>query len=173
MYATAELAKSGQDALAASEKLINENKARWRVGESRSKLDDTPTVVLEVGSLQPHIGRFGQKSHLTLTVRCIENTTAVVIDFGGEFMSSVNGRGTVRYRIDDMPAGKLRFLESNDNSALGLWRGAAAIPFIRQMLGRDRLYIEALPFSESMVRAEFPITGLEEAIQPLRNACHW
>jgi hypothetical protein len=59
--------------------------------------------------------------------------------------------------------------ESNDNEALGLWSGGAAIPFIKELFGATTLLVRATPFNESAVTAELPIAGLEEAIKPLRE----
>lgn len=106
-------------------------------------------------------------------IACRENTTSLYISFADHFMSSLQGRGIVTYRIDKAPAEKRRFLESNDNSVLGLWNGGSSIPFIKQLLGRNTLLVRATPFSDSSVTAEFPISGLEEVIEPLREACHW
>ena len=41
------------------------------------------------------------------------------------------------------------------------------------MFGAKKLFVEATPFSETAVRGEFDIAGLETAIEPLRKACHW
>jgi type VI secretion system protein VasI len=57
--------------------------------------------------------------------------------------------------------------------ALGLWNGNAAIPFIKKMMEHEKMVIRATPFSDSAVTAEYRISGLEEAIKPLRDACKW
>jgi len=64
------------------------------------------------------------------------------------------------------------FTESTDHKALGL-SGASSIAFIKEMFGAQRLFIRATPFNESAVTGEFNISGLDDAIKPLRKACGW
>ena len=88
-------------------------------------------------------------------------------------MADIQGKGRITYRLDSEDAARHTFRESNDNQALGLWSGGQAIPFIKGMLGHDRMLIRATPFSDSTVTGEFNIAGLDEAIKPLREACNW
>ncbi|WP_306253894.1 type VI secretion system-associated protein TagO [Parvularcula sp. IMCC14364] len=146
----------------------------WRVREETSKLDDTKTVFMEVNSNENHVGRFGQEGKLRLSLRCQENTTALAIYFAGEFMASgASDYVRVDYRIDDNPASSANFVESTNNEWLGLWNGSRAIPFIKQMFGASTMYVRATPFSESSVDGEFNISGVQDAIKPLREACSW
>ncbi len=146
----------------------------WVVRVDRSRLDDTTSVYLQVRSKAPHTNRFGRREHLTLHIRCVENTTALSIYFAGEFMASAGRNSvTVDYRIDERPPQQRSFRESNNNQHLGLWNGGQSIPLIREMFEASSIYIRATPFSESSVQAEFNISGLEDAIIPLREACSW
>ena len=127
-------------------------------------------VLLAVDSLEPLSGRFGQKQKAKLILACREGATDAYIIFGGHFMSS-HQHGMVTYRVDKKPAVKKSFVNSNDHMALGLWGTGSALPFIRELMTGDRLYVQATPMSESPVDAEFPIAGLAEVIKPLQNAC--
>ncbi len=147
--------------------------AKWDVVTEISKIDDTKNVHMVVDSREPFIGRFGQEMRGTLYIMCRENETNLSIWFGGYYMSDHRGGGEITYRIDVLPAAKARFLESNNNEHLGLWSGATAVPFIKKMFSHDNILIRATPFSDSSVTMEFPITGIEDAIAPLRDACHW
>jgi type VI secretion system protein VasI len=147
--------------------------SRWRVKTETSKIDDSKNVFMSLEAKDPHRNRFGEAEHPTLLIACRENVTNLWIWFAGEFMSDLQGRGRVTYRIDKQEARSRSFRESNDHVALGLWSGGAAIPFIKEMFGASWLFVRAVPFSESAVTAEFPIAGIEEAITPLREACHW
>ncbi|HWV51326.1 type VI secretion system-associated protein TagO [Pseudorhodoplanes sp.] len=147
-------------------------KGAWHVVEETSKISDVKNVVISLESLEPLRARFGQKRHANLILACRERKTDAYIIFGGHFMSDLN-HGTVTYRIDKRPAVKKRMQESNDHQALGLWGGANAIPFIKELIDGQTLYVVATPLSESAVTAEFPISGLAEAIKPLQAACAW
>lgn len=145
----------------------------WVVRQDTSKLDDTKTVVLMVESDQPIRKRFGGTESGTLLIRCQENTTSLFFTWAGNFMSDLQGRGRVDYRIDDTPASRINTDVSTDNTALGLWSGGTAIPFIKRLIGANTLYVRATPFSDSPVEMTFNISGLDQAIIPLKDACKW
>ena len=146
----------------------------WQVRSKTSALDDSTSVFLSVSSEDPVRDRFGRGSPARLTVRCLENTTSVTINFAGLFMSNTQGGGRVDFRVDDNPAGNVRMAVSNNNQALGLWRGGQSIPFIQKhLLNGDSLYLRATPFNESPVEMHFNISGLDDVIDPLREACNW
>src|SRR5262245_22935382 len=52
-------------------------------------------------------------------------------------------------------------------------RAQSSISFLKDLLGGKMLFIQATPFNESPVSAEFNIEGLADAIKPLRAACGW
>jgi type VI secretion system protein VasI len=147
----------------------------WTVSFDKSKIDDSKAVYLAVFSAEPVPQRFGNGQNAQLTIRCLENTTALYIIFGGAFMASseYDNYGDVTYRVDDRPAVKKGFNNSTDNQALGLWSGGVAIPMIKQLFGGTKLVVRAVPYNESQVELEFPISGLEDAVKPLRETCKW
>lgn len=145
----------------------------WDIRITTSQLDDSRRVTLIVTSDEPLAGRFGRNDNANLIIRCEQNTTSLYITWGGHFMSDTRGGGRVDYRVDARAPAHVTMRPSNDNQALGLWRGNASIPFIRQLFGGASLYVRATPFSESRIEARFNISGLEEEIAPLREACNW
>jgi len=146
--------------------------SRWEVTEETSRIDDRKNVFLNLDSVEPLRGRFGQKERARLVLACREGKTSSYILFGGHFMSSLTG-GAVTYRIDKRPAAKRRMTESSDHQALGLWSAVDAVPFVRELFGANSLYVQATPHGESPVSAEFQVAGLELAIKPLQSACKW
>lgn len=147
--------------------------SKWQVRIDTSPVDDSKNVYLHLVGESGITNRYGQKSDLSLYIACRENVTSAWFVFGGHFMSDLQGRGRVTYRIDKAPAKKQSFTESTDNEALGLWNGGAAIPWIKELMTGQRMYVEAVPYSESAVSDFMPIAGLEEAIKPLRESCAW
>ncbi len=144
----------------------------WRVRTETSKIDDSTNVWVSLLSHEQTNCPYKRGSH-SIYMACRENTTSLWIHFGDCFMSSIQGKGRVTYRLDSEKAQIQNFRESNDNMALGLWSGGQAIPFIKKMMDHDRLIIRATPFSDSTVTAEYRISGLDEAVAPLREACGW
>ncbi|MBI6628348.1 type VI secretion system-associated protein TagO [Pontibaca salina] len=152
---------------------IVETASDWDVRIDKSKLDDSTTVVMAVDSDNSITQQLGGSSAGNLIIRCQENTTSIYLTWGGHFMADIQGKGRVDYRIDDRKAARSSMRASTDNKALGLWNGASSIPFIKAMFGGVSLYVRATPFSESPVEMTFNISGLEEEIAPLREACNW
>lgn len=144
----------------------------WKVRIETSKIDDSKNVYLTLYSEDQTNCPYKSGRH-SIHVACRENQTNMWVIFGQCFMSSIQGRGRVTYRLDSEKAATRSFHESNDNMALGLWEGSTAIPFLKKMIGHDRMIIRATPFSDSTVTGEYNISGLEEALHPLREACNW
>lgn len=145
----------------------------WNVRIDRSALDDSTSVYLSVTSDRPLRSRFGRSADASFHVRCLEGTTSAFVNFGGHFMSEIEGRGRVDYRVDDRQPSNAEMRVSSNNQALGLWRDDIAIPFIRRIIDGNSLYVRAIPYGESALEMTFPIAGLDEAIAPLREACGW
>lgn len=144
----------------------------WRVRVETSKIDDSKNVFLSLYSEEQTNCPYKSSRH-SIHMACRENETNMWVIFGECFMSSIQGKGQVTYRLDSEKAATRGFRESNDNMALGLWSGGTAIPFIKNMIGHDRMIVRATPFSDSAVTGEYKIAGLEEAVKPLREACNW
>lgn len=146
----------------------------WQVVSAVSKLTDDPTVTLSVSTSEPvHCG-FREPARASLYLRCMENTTSLFFATQCHLTSSkYNDYGHVDIRLDNDKAFTSRMNESTDNRALGLWSGGVSIPVIKKMFGKKRLIARMTPYSESPITMEMDITGLEIAIDPLREACGW
>lgn len=144
----------------------------WIIQRTTSKIDDSTNVFLRLPSYDQTNCRYKRGNH-NINIACRENKTSLWITFSNCFMSDNSGRGRVTYRIDTNPASTISMRESTDHMALGLWSGGTSIRFIKSLLGHNKLLIRATPFSESAVTGEYNITGLDEAIRPLREACNW
>ncbi|SMF05206.1 type VI secretion system protein VasI [Tistlia consotensis] len=147
--------------------------SKWRVTIERSKIDDTTNVFMFLDARGEIRRRFGGTGYPTLVIACRENKTGLWLTFAGHFMADNGSYGDVTFRIDSEKAFDRSLSESTDHEALGLWSGDRSIPFIKQLFGKKTLLVRATPFSESSLTMEFPITGVEDAIEPLRKACHW
>lgn len=165
-------AKEAANDTARQEVPINTN---WRVQKLKSAMADTTDIFVEVSSESSHVCRaYGSApAKIRFMARCMENTTAVMIYGDCHLASGFQGYGQVTYRIDEETAREESFEASTDNSALGLWTGGSAIPFLQELLEKDQLIVRFTPFNMSPVEATFNIGGIDEAIKPLREACSW
>lgn len=152
---------------------LNNDTGQWIVRKDKSEFKDTTDVFLSVESDEIlRCGMFTQ-AKAQLLLRCLENTTTLYISTSCHVASGFQGYGRVEYRIDEKKAASRNFDASTDNRALGLWSGNRSIPVIKQMLDGETLLVRFTPFNESPVTARFNISGLNNAISPLREACHW
>ncbi|EWH00466.1 hypothetical protein Q427_19380 [Halomonas sp. BC04] len=105
----------------------------------------------------------------------MENTTALYVEFNDQHMSSspYHDWGHVVIRIDSRDARTIKMSASTNNRLLGLFRGNRSIPVVRSMFGGEQLLVRATPFNGSPITVTFDIAGLEEKVQPLRQACNW
>lgn len=147
----------------------------WTVRTEVSEFTDEANVFLWVVSEDPVVCRWGDGARVQLSVRCLENTTAIIFNTQDCHLASsaYSDYGHVDVRVDDQPARTWRMDESTDNSALGFWSGGRAIPEIKRLFGGQQLIARMTPYGENPFTLSFDITGLEEAIVPLREACHW
>lgn len=150
-----------------------QDRGDWLVRQDQSQLTDDKNVFVQLLSENSVAGRFGGSGQGMILLRCLENTTAVTLNFNNQFMSSIQAYGHVEYRLDDAPMQRVNMEESTDNMVLGMWNGARAIPFIKALYGHDRLVVRATPYNESPMTLTFQITGVEVATQELRETCNW
>lgn len=149
-------------------------KSDWVVETETSKLTDDKNVFLYLTSKEPVSCKWKQGQKAFLTIRCREKTTAAILSTECHMSSSQYDRyGEVDYRVDEAPAKVAKMEASTNNTSLGLWRGANAIPFVKQLLGGKVLIMRYTPYGDSAMTSEFNIVGLDEAIKPLREACNW
>ena len=137
---------------------------QWEINDYRDIIDDERRVVLSIKEV--FLGDF------KLIIRCERNITDMYIRFGRNYMSGHDDRHkTVAFRLDREKSSKKKFDNSIDKTAM--FYPGSPITFIKKMMNHDWLYVRAVPYNENYVDGSFPITGLEDAIKPLREACNW
>jgi type VI secretion system VasI family protein len=130
----------------------------WIVSESKSPIDDSPTVSMM---------KMAESGEQILILRCKENTTDAYIktdDFLGDDSTSV----TVRY--DSQKAQKQKFSLSTNNKALFF---SPAISNIKKMMKSKTLVMRYHTYSGTPNTVLFNMNDLKNKIKPLRAACHW
>lgn len=152
---------------------VPKSPTKWVVNNSKSAMTDDKTVIMSLESENDIPGRFGVSGPASLIVRCHENTTSIYFVLAGHYLAEIQGHDKVAYRLDSEKPSTTRFSVSTDNEAMGLWSGGRAIPFLKNMLGKDQMVVRLTPYSESPVEMTFKISGMDEAIKDLRNTCGW
>ncbi|GAA3704107.1 hypothetical protein GCM10022421_08660 [Oceanisphaera sediminis] len=144
--------------------------SNWLKQQGVSDVDDSPYVVLSTLSDERPKDRYGRTTWPSLVIRCLENTTAIYVDW--ERYLGI-GDTRVTYRIDDNKAVTRSWNISTDNQSVGLWRGGQSIPVIKKMIGSQKLLVRVTPYGDNAYTVTFYTAGLKEDLAQLRKACHW
>ena len=150
--------------------VTTEISGRWSVSTKTSPIDDSTNVYMYVDADELIRDRYGNATRPSLWVRCAENTTSLFINWGVYLGLDETW---MTHRIDDAKAVTSEWSVSTTNESVGRWRGGSSIPFIKGLFDRRTLLAQITPYGESPVIVTFNVSGLEEAVQPLRDACGW
>lgn len=143
------------------------SKGKWVIDESTSPIDDSKKVTLLLDA-ESSIRNMFTTSTPTLILRCSENKTEAYINWG-VFIGSLNTE--VLTRFDKEKAKIQNWSASTDNKATFV--PGNNVTFIKNLINHQTLFTQVVPFNENPVTTSFDLTGLNEAIKPLRDACHW
>jgi type VI secretion system protein VasI len=140
---------------------------KWHSREEKSRIDDSVNVHLVFFSNEPV--KSGYKTvKPTLHVMCVENQTNVYISW--ELYLGLEETQMLT-RFDKEKAKTTAWSLSTDNKAV-FYRGSA-VEFAKNIMQHQSLLLQITPYGESPVMATFDVSGLTEAIKPLRQACQW
>jgi type VI secretion system protein VasI len=145
---------------------------KWLRHKEKSQLTDQETVILSVRSDETINCGWNRGDTIGLVMRCMDNTTSLFFTTGCH-MADHGGYDEIVYRLDSDKAQTIRGETSTDNKSIGHWTGGKAIPMMKQMVGKSKMVVRMTPFSENPFTATFDISGLGEALQPLRESCKW
>lgn len=115
-----------------------------------------------------HIELEGESVSPTLTIACEAAKINVSIDWGMYL-----GIGSIRIKTYfDKHSNRSRIWSIADDNQTVLLSGSD-ISFIKKMMKHQQLVTEVTPFGQRPVTAEFDLSELTEAVQPIREACKW
>jgi hypothetical protein len=133
---------------------------------------DSEQIVLETTALETAECRFGRK-HTKLVFECHEGKVSARFDTHCRISTyGLSEEDLVTYRVDRREILTRRFTESEDNRALGLWNNDESSAFIETLKGGAQLAARIKPQTYEPFIATFDLTGFDEAIQPLLEACN-
>lgn len=135
----------------------------WSVDVRVNPIDDSRTVIM---MLTADSGRTRWGEPVTLFARCRSNSTEVYISWN-EYLGS---ESNVLTRIGDEPATSRQWSVSTNSQASFHPR---PIAFLKEMMKADSMVAQTTPYNENPVTAIFDITGINNAITPLRETCNW
>lgn len=147
------------------------SKSKWVITEDVSPIDDSKTVMLSLKSDSPIKSDFSQVIP-TLNIQCKERETDFYINFN-IFLSTHDIKPITRIDSDKAVNG-VEWYISTDYKALFYPGSQKKInEFIKTLKDKKKFFIQVTPFSKGSVNTTFDLTGLDEAIKPVREACNW
>ena len=159
------------DALARESAGPRDELAVWTLDATPSRLsEDMTDLVLWTRSVNAVPGPPGAAVHAVMLLRCRQGGMAVVFDFG-----AFVGGGAVRieYRIGSGAVLAGDVTVAPDHRRFGVWERDRAIGFIKALYGEPQLRLRVTPAAGEKLTAAFDLSGLEDAVAPLREACGW
>lgn len=148
------------------QEVIND-KGKWNVTIDRSPIDDSQQVILTLDAETTVQGNFNSYTP-TLVLRCSENKTEAYIVWG---IYLGVGKTRVLTRLDQDRARTRNWSLSTDNKAT--FAPGNNVYFIKKLMKHRKLLVQTVPYGANPVMTTFQLDGLNEAIKPLRKACHW
>ena len=138
----------------------------WVIGDIESDpLTDEPTALLGLIS-ESGTNAFGDP--ITLLIRCRNGETDLFISWG-DYLGSGPARVTTRVGYGEPRA--RRWSLSTDGTATFLT--GDAISFVKNLIGETSLVAQTQPYREGNSKALFDLTGIEDALVNVREACNW
>ncbi|WP_370979461.1 type VI secretion system-associated protein TagO [Agaribacterium sp. ZY112] len=140
-----------------------QGKGKWSVSVDVNPVDDSKTVTL---SLDADSGQSKWRQPVYLIARCKSNKTEVYIGWN----DYLGREAQVLTRVGSKKAVTSYWGMSTNSKATFHNK---PIPFLKEMLSENKLVAQVTPYNESPVTAVFDISGLQNAIKPLRETCAW
>ncbi|MFQ1013569.1 type VI secretion system-associated protein TagO [Gilliamella apicola] len=147
------------------------SESKWVITDEVSPIDDSKTVILSLKSDSPIKSDFSKVTP-KLYIICKERKTNFIIDFD-MFLSTDDIKPITRIDSDKAVNG-VEWSISTDYKALFYSGSQKKInEFIKTLKDKKKLFIQVTPFSKGSVNTTFDLTGLDEAIKPVRETCNW
>lgn len=137
----------------------------WLVREDKSKIDNTPIIIMTLRSNEEVRNGHGGSERPVFVIRCKEGKTDGFVETG-HMLDNEN----VTIRLDNEKAYSLRMLEAAGGKALFF---PNAIANIKKLWKHGKMVFRFTPFNSGAREVTFNIGGLEQEITPLRQACRW
>jgi type VI secretion system protein VasI len=152
---------------------LDDGQAGWLNRETNSGLDNGKIETAILPATVASISRIhGPAQRAALIIRCRESKTDLFVVYS-DVVDGMEHSIRVQYRIGNRPIKSESWGISQDCTSYGTWQTPATIPFIKSLLYADDFYVRGNAGSMGTSEASFKLVGIQEAIAPVRNACHW
>lgn len=143
----------------------------WTSLQEAGAFDDLTNVYLSVPSDAPL--SCGARRRASLMLRCLEDRTSIYVAHDCATPPIHSGGWDVDLRLDQNPVEQTRMQVDSRGEALGHWEYQEARILIERLTTADRLHMRFTDDSGVTTALQFPLTGLGDHLDDLRDACHW
>jgi type VI secretion system protein VasI len=152
---------------------LDDNQVGWSNKETKSDLDNSKTETAILPATVAKISRIhGMAQHAALIIRCRESRTDFFVAYS-DIVDGMEHTIRVQYRIGNTPVKSERWGISQDYMSYGTWQTPGTIPFIKSLLDADDFLCSGRCRIDGDIRSVVQVAGIQEAIAPVRTACHW
>lgn len=154
-----------------SPKTDTSSASKWMITKKTSPVDDSINVTAMLDAEGSISGWPGKTETPTLVIRCKEKRTEAYLITG---MHPDVERGhdgaSVTIRFDKEKAERKSLGKSTDGEALFFGKG---VEFIQKALKHSSMLFEFTPYNSSPTRTTFDLSGIDDAVKPVKEACGW
>ena len=153
----------------------SEPRSPWRTNSTTDPVTGTSQLVAATTSTRQTENHVGRPYSPILIVRCQDNKTDALITWNNYLDGNSGGHDDARHlitiRIGEGDPKQIRAGVSTDNEATFIPSPISTL--LRPMVGESTLAARTTPYNESPQTAIFDITGADEALAPIAEACNW
>ena len=131
------------------------DRGSWIMVEDQDPMNDSPQVVTGL-----------EEDGATLYVGCVDGRTNVLIRWD-EYLG-MDTAVTVTHRLPPKPAVRASWLRGGESTV-----APDPIALLREMVAGTELVVRTTPYMSGPVTVTFDLTGAEEAIGKVAEACGW
>lgn len=147
-------------------------KSKWKLNTIQSKMDDSTSYSVRMLSDNQINEGENDNKYGTIYIACSKPFTTIAFTTG-DLLKEYDGTSLVRYRLDKEQAKTTDMVVAKPNYVIGFWEEKKSVPFIKDMLGHEKMIVEIKRYGLGNATMEFSIKGIDEAIKPIRQACNW
>lgn len=141
---------------------------QWEIETEINPMDDSKSIYITNKSLTTVQGSL-RTTTPTMIIRCMDNKTDLFVSYQQSIAFDIDGVSG-KVRLDNEQPKTFNFSRSRDFRAVFFPK---PVPFLKDAIGHEKMLVQVDLLSAVGQVAEFDIRGLEEALKPLREACHW
>ena len=144
---------------------------KWFLRSERSRFDGSQIVYAAPFAEDTVLDSHGLAYTPIIAVRCREGETSFFLTYGSLYLGLYTN--DVQYKVSGGKAEIESWNISTNSYAIGLWKGRRARTFVKSLFNKPSFIFRMIPAGENVVTSTFDISGIKDAVKPVRKTCGW